>query len=498
MADAWQTFKGECVGGLILNEDQHTLGERAPGAAISLINFEPSVDGGYKRISGYSKYDSTVLPGTGVVQGCAVYGSGVIAARQDDLYRSTGSGWTKISSAPLTGATKFRYAKYDWVTPVITFVAGVGRPVKWDGTTYTVLSSGPVAATCVAEFRNHLFFGVGNSLISSEPNDDTGYSGVDGAVDINVGDTIVNIKEFRDNLFIFCENSIKRLTGSSSADFALVPVTSNIGCIAADSVQEIGGDLIFLAPDGLRPVAGTDRNNDFELSTISRPVNRRIEALIGADDVVSCVIRGKTQYRLIPRFSGRTAMDTLGIIGGIRTTTGYQGWEWGELQGFAATCADSGYIGDDEYVIHGDENGYVYRQEFGNDFDGTNIIATYQTPYITFGDISFRKTLYTISLYTETVGQQGVALNVLFDYETANTIQPPQVDMSVTQGGLFFFGGGTSLFGSATFGGPQSPVVRQNLIGSGFTASLKFTSSDSNPPYAIKSYVIEYAVNGRR
>ena len=72
------------------------------------------------------------------------------------------------------------------------------------------------------------------------------------------------------NLFIFCENRIFKLTGSALADFAVEPVTRNIGCVNGNTIQEFAGDLIFLGPDGLRTVAATARIGDVELGTISR------------------------------------------------------------------------------------------------------------------------------------------------------------------------------------------------------------------------------------
>jgi hypothetical protein len=35
-----------------------------PGEALELENFEPDIEGGYRRISGYSKYVSVVVPYT--------------------------------------------------------------------------------------------------------------------------------------------------------------------------------------------------------------------------------------------------------------------------------------------------------------------------------------------------------------------------------------------------------------------------------------------------
>ena len=52
--------------------------------------------------------------------------------------------------------------------------------------------------------------------------------------------------------------------------FVIDQVTTNVGCIARDSVLEIGGDLMFLAPDGFRPVSGTSRIGDVELKLYPR------------------------------------------------------------------------------------------------------------------------------------------------------------------------------------------------------------------------------------
>ena len=95
---------------------------------------------------------------------------------------------------------------------------------------------------------------------------------VHGAGSISVDDTVVALKVFRDSLFIFCENRIFKLTGSTSSDFSVEPVTRNIGCINSFTVQEFAGDLIFLGPDGLRTVAATARIGDTELGTISKNI----------------------------------------------------------------------------------------------------------------------------------------------------------------------------------------------------------------------------------
>ena len=61
MADEAQLspFVFACQGGLVL--DQSTFAMQ-PGMALELQNFEPDIRGGYRRISGYAKWNSNIVP----------------------------------------------------------------------------------------------------------------------------------------------------------------------------------------------------------------------------------------------------------------------------------------------------------------------------------------------------------------------------------------------------------------------------------------------------
>ena len=45
-------------GGLILDQDDFSM---PPGAAVELQNFEPSIQGGYRRLTGSAKFDSNLV-----------------------------------------------------------------------------------------------------------------------------------------------------------------------------------------------------------------------------------------------------------------------------------------------------------------------------------------------------------------------------------------------------------------------------------------------------
>ena len=60
MADNIRSFLAPCAGGLVNNQDYLTQASQMPGSAIRMINYEPAIEGGYRRISGYTNAYGTV------------------------------------------------------------------------------------------------------------------------------------------------------------------------------------------------------------------------------------------------------------------------------------------------------------------------------------------------------------------------------------------------------------------------------------------------------
>ena len=281
---------------------------------------------------------------------------------------------TTPASVNLSTFPKVRFSRYNWGTSSVVITDGVNRAAVYDGTTYAQVSStnAPSAPKVSHTFKNHLFLAgdatESTSLWFSAPYDATNFDPANGAGVINVGFPIVAIKSFRDALYVFGSNNIRKLVGNNIADFVLEEVTDDLGCVATDSIIEIGGDLLFLSQDGLRPISGTDKIGDVNLETVSKDIQSIFTDVVfdvDLDKLNAVVIRQKTQFRF---FLG--AADGQGIIGGFRQTPNGLQFEYGQMLGVFTTCATSGYIGQNEFVIHGDSNGKVHRQEQGNDFDG--------------------------------------------------------------------------------------------------------------------------------
>jgi hypothetical protein len=87
-----------------------------------------------------------------------------------------------------------------------------------------------------------------------------------------------------------------------------------LAVLTVEPIQEFGGDIIFLGPDGLRTVAGTANIGDVELGTVSRQIQERFAGVSDVDEFSSVVIPDKTQYRLFFSNSNTVRSKTAGII----------------------------------------------------------------------------------------------------------------------------------------------------------------------------------------
>lgn len=317
---------------------------------------------------------------------------------------------------------------------------------------------------------------------------------------IDVGDIVTGIKVFRNSLIIFCKNSIYELTNLDSTPI-IKSVTKNIGCVSGNSIQEIGGDLIFLAPDGLRTVAGTARIDDVELSSISRKILPLVNEIINNFanyTISSMVIRERSQYRLFYYQSGQAASGQQGIIGTFKyNSEGIPAFEWSQTKGLPVKFCTSDVNNDGTEVLHHtDETGYVYKHDTGNSFDGANVEAEFQTPDMDYGDNGLRKSLYKVKTNIEPEGTQNdLLLRIRYDFESSEVPQPGNFAVGNLSSASLF---GTALFGTGIFGATTLPSKSILVTGSGFSNNFKFFSDDTNAPYSVNGMFVSFIAGGRR
>lgn len=657
--DGWQTYPFEFRGGLISNLSPLQHGVQSPGSARLLKNFEPSVDGGYRRIEGFDKYSSTAIPcygeplvqGSGqtgttliianifnspaagdtftiagvtgtytiavagvsydstykiatltlttslasspadkavvtfanrnsLVKGIAAWNDKVVVQRNADIYFTTGSSYTKINkpnygtvlvnggaqtgstlavdgltatpqigdtfsvaginnvytvlavptvttgaatisiypalasspadnaavtwrSVSRSNANRVRFHKYRiGSVEKIVGVDGFNKPFIWNGTTFTVVNNVPnemVGAEYVVFHKNQMFFAKGDLLVFTAPYTDSDFSAANGAGSINVGGQITGIIIFREALIVFTEKTISQITGNTLQDFVLQSITRNVGCVASDTIQEVGGDVMFLGPEGLRLLSATDRVGDFNLGVVSKPIQTEMTSLISSSaSFASCVIKQKSQYRVFGYNSNISIANSKGILGTQVVGNDTSNMSWAETIGIKAYVADSDYKDQTEVIVFAHDDGFVYQMESGSSFDGGNILASFATPFVPIQDPRIRKTLYKMVLYTDPQGGVSFSLNLKFDFDTFGSVQPDTITLSNTTSAVGFYGNSAAKYGTTTYGGKLVNQFETQVVGSGFSVSLQFVSDGQDPPFSLDAATLEYAVHDRR
>ena len=594
MSDALQTYVSVMAGGLVTNVDPLTQSNNFSGSAVRLVNMEPSLEGGYRRISGFENSYGT-LPGSGKVLGLFVNGDinqGVLGCRKpssgnnylhwynhyydvtlgtgegsgftvgetvtgvvsssdstavaasgtvisktanaivvnfgripDNIFATgnvltgadssatgtvastpTVKGWQAVTtsgSPTMTGVDVVRFERYNWTEEILLLTDGVNPAAKYNGTTYTQIThaNAPTDPKFSSAFANHLWL-AGDpaepfNIYFSSPNADTDFDPANGAGVINIGFTVTQLKSFRNQLYVFGQNQIKRIVGDNYSNFSVENVTNDLGCVAPDTVVEFGGDIIFLGPDGVRPISGTSRIGDVELETVSREIQKTFENYTANEDVTklkALVLRRKSQFRLF--FEANTSLSLLAAI--RKSPTAQSTFEYSQLVGIEATAVASGYIGQFEFVLHGDTSGKVYKQEEGSSFNAENIFSVYQTPYYFMGDPEVRKIFYKVKTFLKTEGEALINVGIDFNFGDSEINTPENFSLT-TAGAASFFDSASTIYNTTDiYDGNPSPTRSTNITGSGDSISVSYVTNSTSPSHTIQAVSVLYGTGDRR
>jgi len=527
-----------CQGGLDTSENHLILDVNTPGAASELVNYEVGLYGGYKRLDGYALLDATYpdvdpVNGEGGILGIFTFKNVIIAARKQSAsstykfyYYTAGVGWTAYAPgfSPVTtnaNGTVYKIRAQRVVfgaTSYMIFVDGVNPAAVFDGTTwYRLLSTNAGgsgspggnqiidAPSYVTLFKNTVFLSgdvnYPGIVVNSAPEDILTWTTAAGGGQIVSGFTVNQIKPFRDTLYVFGQENVKKII-LDGADFVIQDVAQNIGCIASDSVIEINGDILFLAQDGIRTISGTDKIGDVNLASISKQVQRLVNDIQNTYQLKylnSVVIKKKSQFRYF--VSNGLITDTgIGIIGGLRLNGDSTSMEYSELQGIRTSVTWVGYIDSNETVLHGDYDGKVYKQESGNSFNGSAVTSTFSTPFLTFGSPILRKQLRKLSIFTKYSGYFEITTSFSFDWLDSRQLAPNPVSGSITTEGVLYdstsalYDDPTSVYPPDT----EYPVIDLNIEGSCKSVRYTFTTSSTSYPHTIQGYIVSFTPQGER
>ena len=412
-------------------------------------------------------------------------------------------------------------------------------PIYYDGTNWMDLAdaSGFSAPSGVTTFDpTSCLGGFGRLWVGgvAEANDVVYYSdtlighkfqtGAAGYVDMKTvwaGDQVTALASFMGKLVIFGKRNIAIYNSPddpSSADFALDEVVRGVGCVARDSVQALGDDIIFLSNSGVRSLRRTMVQDKMPLMDLSLNIKDEITTHIVSADMAQV----KGQYCLCGgyyalSFPDRNITYVFDFKGGtgdaprittwnfstskaprslLSTTDGvmYIGGGYSDYKGRVSTYTDYYDVEKTDVTATYTTSsacttaGHVWESTNSKCWETTNSTyqADFKTVWLDFGDPSRAKLLKRFLAIISGGKNMAVTMNWYRDYKV--TADSGSFTLSPTASGTsYLWGGSTSLYGAAKYAPAFQPaeyklslsksakVLRMEMKGTvnGFKASLQ-------------------------
>lgn len=343
----------------------------------------------------------------------------------------------------------------------------------------------------VFEISNHLGLTfAGGSMQFSGTGEPHAWQVILGAGEIGFGTEITDVVQANETaVAIFGETKIAVLQGTDTASFLLDTLTTEAGAYA-DTAQRIAR-TVYVDERGLRSLDATQNFGNFKAGALSGQFERyfRVKRSAGASPLGSYVSRSKSQYRLV--WDDGTGLSV--YMGGKRPEA--MVWGFGDVVPF---CFGQGELTDGEGIFVGGEDGYVYRMDSGDSFDGEKIKGFAMTPFNNFGNPEQDDRFHKVTLEGEFPAVANIGITVQYDY--GDGYQPISGDRNFTvMGGAsdFLVAGGGGLFDTAVWdqfywSAPVEGRAEAYIEGIGRNASFIFATEGEidEPPHLLQAYIV--------
>ena len=298
------------------------------------------------------------------------------------------------------------------------------------------------------------------------------HSNAAGSINLNKvfptgSDEVVALAAHNGFLIIFGKRSIivyqnAETPTSTTADFRIHDTVEGVGCIARDSVQHTGTDIIFLSEDGVRsfgrtiqeksmPMRDISNNVRTELTTLVRAQTNPIKSIYSADEAF--YLLSLQDSNTVYCFDMRSALPD----GANRVTT------WAGVNPRSLALLDDGSI----YL--GREDG-IFSYEGYLDNGSTYVMLYYSNP-LNFGNSTNLKFLkkFNITVIGNVASQTTLAWG--YDYATSFIKKPFNTDTLNVD---------TAEFNVGTFGDTTTTKVASNDVATGIYLGAFASAPTSN------------------
>jgi hypothetical protein len=308
--------------------------------------------------------------------------------------------------------------------------------------------------------------------------------GTSGSLDVsrvwpNGADEVMGLAAHNDFLFIFGKRQILVYSGASTpASLVLADTIGSIGCIARDTIQSVGSDVIFLSDSGVRSLMRTIQEKSAPLRDLSKNVRFDLNSSLAGETLANLksVYSEKEAFYLLvlPATFQVYCFDTKQSLqdGASRVT------KWDSI---APTSLRSLRNGD---LLIG-KNGFIGK--YGGYIDDT---TTYRFAYYTnnadLGNPNQISVLKTISAIVIGGSNQFLTINWGFDYSGAYQAQNIYIPTQVS------YEYGVAEYGIAEYtSGIPIKTLRANASGAGKIVQTGYETTINGTQLSLQKIEIQ-------
>jgi hypothetical protein len=367
------------------------------------------------------------------------------------LYDHAGNTWQKMSA----------HASYSGTVPLANEVlAAYGR--LWVADTTTDKKT----VTWSDSLIGHKWNGGTHGSISIE------------TVLTNGSDSITALAAFNGLLIIFCKKSTIIYSGAESdptTSLQLVEVIDGVGCIARDSVQDVGSDIFFLSDTGVRSLGRTIQEKSGPLFDVSRNVR---------DDLIADVAANTTTDDIKSVFDERNGFYLLSLPTRIYTYCFdlKQRLQDNSCKATTWTIAPKSLLSTRDRKLYISRVGYIGEYGAMYSDNGSSFRFAYYTSHIDADNASIIKILKKFSMLVIGGPNTEIFLNWGVDYsgnystaQIALQARQPRAEYNVSEYNIAEYNSGTII-----------NQLRQQVSGSGRVFQIGIEANISSDVLSIQ------------
>ena len=302
-------------------------------------------------------------------------------------------------------------------------------------------------------------------------------------------DEIVALGAHNGFLVIFCKNNIiiygdgdNFQAGMTTSSLTLVEVIEGVGCIARDSVQNTGEDILFLSNTGIRSLSRTIQEKSQPMRDISKNVRDDVIQAINAENInlIKSVYSPINAFYLItfPTSQQTFCFDTRAPLedGSFRATI----WP---------SVSPKGFLSIDSTLYFAEVNGVAEYRSYQD--DGSKYEMAYYSNFFDLGMANVSKIVKKLSATTVGATGQSFTLKIGYDYSPVYY----SYTFTLETGTVFEYG--ITEYGVGQYSG--SVLINEQKAstqGAGDIIQIGFTTDINGTPMSLQKISL-YAKQGK-